>query len=216
MVDTGAQMGKKVVALITDMDQPLGRAVGNALEVAECLQVLRGCGPADLRELSLHLCGWMFYLGERTASVDEGRQYAAELIASGRALDKFREIVRLQRGDERVIDDPTRLPRACFQADVFSTWSGYVAQIDCEQIGIAGVILGGGREKKEDSIDHAVGLVLHKKVGDTVEQGEPLCTVYYNAAGKIEQVCRMAEQAYRVTNAARYVSRPLVSRTIEC
>jgi pyrimidine-nucleoside phosphorylase len=215
MVETGTMMGKKVVALLTDMDQPLGRAVGNALEVAECIEVMRGQGPADLRDLSLELCGWMFYLGERTASVAEGKQLAQELIANGRALKKFREIIRFQQGDEFVVDDTSRLPRAPFQVAVPSTWSGYVAQIECEQVGIASVMLGGGREKKEDTVDPAVGIMLHKKVGDQVSAGEALCTVHYNGAENLEKVCAMLKQAYRVTNAARYVPRPLVSRVIE-
>jgi pyrimidine-nucleoside phosphorylase len=215
MVETGTMMGKKVVALLTDMDQPLGRAVGNALEVAECIEVMRGQGPADLRDLSLELCGWMFYLGERTASVAQGKQLAQELIANGRALEKFREIIRFQQGDKSVVDDTSRLPRASFQVAVPSTWSGYVAQIECEQVGIASVMLGGGREKKEDTVDPAVGIMLHKKVGDQVSAGEALCTVHYNGAENLEKVCAMLKQAYRVTNAARYVPRPLVSRVIE-
>jgi pyrimidine-nucleoside phosphorylase len=215
MVETGTMMGKKVVALLTDMDQPLGRAVGNALEVAECIEVMRGQGPADLRDLSVELCGWMFYLGERTASVTEGKQLAQELIANGRALEKFREIIRSQQGDDFVVDDTSRLPRASFQVAVPSTWSGYVAQIESEQVGIASVMLGGGREKKEDTVDPAVGIMLHKKVGDQVSAGETLCTVHYNGAENLEKVCAMLKQAYRVTNAARYVPRPLVSRVIE-
>jgi pyrimidine-nucleoside phosphorylase len=215
MVETGTMMGKKVVALLTDMDQPLGRAVGNALEVAECIEVMRGQGPADLRDLSLELCGWMFYLGERTASVTEGKQLAQELIANGRALEKFREIIRSQQGDDFVVDDTSRLPRASFQVAVPSTWSGYVAQIECEQVGVASVMLGGGREKKEDTVDPAVGIMLHKKVGDQVSAGEALCTVHYNGTENLEKVCARLKQAYRVTNAARYVPRPLVSRVIE-
>ncbi len=215
MVDTGSAMGKKVVALITDMDQPLGRAVGNALEVRECIDVLRGGGPADLRELCLELAAWMLYLGERTPTLVAGKALASELIANGRALEKFREIIRLQSGDPFVVDDPTRLPRAQFQMDVLATWSGYVAQIECEQVGIASVMLGGGREKKEDAIDPAVGLMLHKKVGDAVTAGDSLCTVYYNQAENLDKVCTMLRQAYRVTNAARYVPRLLVHRVIE-
>src|SRR5437660_3282878 len=110
MVETGERMGKKMAALITDMDQPLGRFVGNALEVVECLDVLRGSGPEDLRNLCLELAAWMFHLGERVTSVDEGRKMAAHLLSSGKALEKFREMVRLQGGDENVLDDPKRLP----------------------------------------------------------------------------------------------------------
>jgi thymidine phosphorylase len=214
MVETGALMGKKVIALLTDMDQPLGYAVGNALEVAECIDVMRGGGPADLRELSLEFCGWMFYLGERSASVAEGKQLAAELIANGKALAKFREVVCRQGGDPAAVDDPCLLPQAKFRAAVPSTWAGYVAQIECEQLGIASVMLGGGREKKEDAIDPAVGIVLHKKVGDAVTEGEPLATVYYNSPERLDAARAMLRDAYRVTNAARYVSRPLIGRVI--
>ncbi len=215
MVETGTLMGKKMAALITDMDQPLGCAVGNALEVQECIDVLRGSGPVDLRDLCLELCGWMFYLGERTASVAEGKQLAAQLVAQGAALEKFREIIRLQGGDPAVIDEPGRLPQAQRQVNVVSTWSGYVAQIECEQVGVASVLLGGGREKKEDSIDPAVGIVLRKKVGDSVAAGESLCTVHYNGDGNLDKVCVMLKNAFRVTNAARYVASPLVRRVIE-
>ncbi|MFB3813178.1 MAG: thymidine phosphorylase [Terriglobales bacterium] len=215
MVETGTLMGKNVVALITDMDQPLGNAVGNALEVAESIDVLRGGGPADLRQICLELCGWMFYLGKRTPSVAEGKRLASELIASGAALEKFRQIIRLQGGDASVVDDPGRLPQARHQVTVTSLWSGYVAQIECEQVGVASVMLGGGREKKEDGIDPAVGIVLQKKVGDSVDSGEALCTVHYNDVANLEKVCAMLKQAYRVTNAARYVASPLVRRVIE-
>ncbi len=215
MVETGTLMGKKVVALITDMDQPLGRAVGNALEVVECIDIMKGGGPVDLRELCLELSGWMFYLGGSTATVEAGKQVAADVISSGKALEKFREIVALQGGDPMVIDYPGSMPAAEHQLDIVSDWSGYVAQIECEQVGIASVVLGGGRERKGDSIDPAVGIMLHKKVGDAVEAGEALCTVYYNGDARLQEACDLLRRAYRVTNAARYEPRALVHRVIE-
>ena len=166
MVETGERMGKKMVALITDMDQPLGLKVGNALEVEECIEVMNGGGPADLREVSVELAAWMFYLAARTPSVDEGRKLADKLIRDHSALKKFREIVTEQGGDPRAIDDPRRLPQAQHRTQVLSPAGGFVESIQCEQVGIASLMLGGGREKKEDLIDPAVGLVLHKKVGD--------------------------------------------------
>src|SRR5262249_32615210 len=181
MVETGERMGKKMAALITDMDQPLGRYVGNALEVVEVLEVLRGEGPEDLRELCLELAAWMFFLGQRVNSINEGKQLSAKLIASGEALRKFREMVTLQTGDARVVDDPKRLPQAQHTLDVPAPKAGYVAAIQCEQVGIACVILGGGRERKEDAVDPGVGFVLHKKVGDQVATGEPLCRLHYNS-----------------------------------
>ena len=197
MVETGTRMGKRVVALITGMDQPLGRAVGNSLEVIEVIEVLDGRGPADLRELCLELAGWMFLLGARTASVPEGKSLAAEQIASGRAKEKFREIIRLQGGDTHIIDAPERLPRARRTFDVPSAGQGYVIATQCEQFGTACVTLGGGRAKKEDAIDPAVGLIVHKKIGDLVRQGETLCTLHYNDAGRLDEARRLLETAYR-------------------
>ena len=212
MVETGQRMGKKVVALLTNMDQPLGRKVGNALEVEECVEVLRGQGPDDLRRLCLELCGWMFHLGG-SASVEEGKKLAKEIIASGRGLEKFREMVRLQGGDERVVDDPGRLPQAKHKADVPSPREGLVSAIQCEQVGIASMLLGGGREKKEDSIDPAVGLVLHKKAGDRVARGEPLCTIHYNSETRLAAAQQMVEASYRIANQPAAVE-PLVQGLI--
>jgi pyrimidine-nucleoside phosphorylase len=214
MCETGRRMGKKVVALITDMDQPLGRKAGNALEIEESIEVLRGGGAGDLRELCLELSAWMFYLGGRSNSVGEGKKTAAEMIATGRARDKFREIVRLQGGDAAVVDDPGRLPRARHTVDVPSPASGYVASTQCELLGVACVVLGGGREKKEDSIDPAVGLVFHKKVGDAVSHGEPLCTIYYNSEARLAEARGLVEESYRIEPSAPQRLRPLVHRVI--
>ena len=149
MVGTGERMGKKMVALITDMDQPLGNKVGNALEVEECIEVMRGAGPADLRELCLELAGWMLFLAGRVTSLDEGQRLAAELIASGAALERFREIIALQGGDAGVIDDTRRLPQAAAPAADPEPSGGFVASIQCEQVGVASLVLGGGRERKK-------------------------------------------------------------------
>ena len=181
MVETGRRMGKKTIALITDMDQPLGQRVGNAVEVEEALAVLRGEGPEDLRELCRELAAWMFHLGGRATTIDEGKCLADELIQSGQAFERFREMVALQGGDTAAIDNPARLPRAAHALDVKSPSSGYVGAIQCEDVGTACMLLGGGREKKEDSIDPAVGIVLHKKIGDPVAAGETLCTLMYNS-----------------------------------
>jgi thymidine phosphorylase len=185
LVKTGARMGKKIVALITDMNQPLGRKVGNALEVEECIEVLRGEGPEDLRELSLELCAWMFVLTGRSRDVAAGRTLGREMIASGQARDTFREIIRLQGGDTGVVDDPSRLPHARHQARVHATHSGYLVRIQCEQMGVASMLLGGGREKKEDTIDPGVGLVVEKKIGDPVNKGDVLCVVHYNLDARL-------------------------------
>jgi pyrimidine-nucleoside phosphorylase len=213
MVDTGARMGKKVVALITDMDQPLGRKVGNALEVDECLDVLHDGGPPDLRELCDELAAWMFVLGERTATLEDGRSLAAEMIASGRARDTFREIIRAQEGDAGVVDDPGRLPRSRNVAKVKAPRAGFVTSIRCEQIGVASMLLGGGREKQEDAIDPAVGLVIERKVGEAVEEGASLCTVHYNSDARLAQAVGLLSNSFTIGNAAPAPA-PLVRKII--
>jgi pyrimidine-nucleoside phosphorylase/thymidine phosphorylase len=214
MVETGERMGKRVVALITDMDQPLGNMIGNALEVVECVEVLRGRGPEDLRELCLELAGWMLHLGGVAKTVAEGNEQSAKLISSGHALDKFRRMIELQGGDPRVIDDAKRLPQAQHTMPVTSAKAGYVASMQCEQIGTACAILGGGRERKEDSVDPAVGIVLHKKVGDRVGAGEPLATIYYNAEARAVRARQLIEASCQIADSAPAAKRPLVHQVI--
>jgi pyrimidine-nucleoside phosphorylase len=213
MVETGARMGKKIIALITDMDQPLGRAVGNALEVEECVEILNGKGPADLRALCLELSAWMFVLGGRKKSVAEGKELAAEKIASGRARDTFREVIRLQGGESKIVDDPRRLPRARHEARVTAPRSGFVTSIRCEQVGIASVMLGSGREKKEDAVDSAAGLTLEKKVGDAVKAGETLCTVHYNLDARLGDAMALLNNSFEIGPTAPAAS-PLVRKVI--
>jgi pyrimidine-nucleoside phosphorylase/thymidine phosphorylase len=213
MVETGERMGKKVAALITNMDQPLGLRVGNALEVEEVLDVLRGRGPEDLRELCRELAAFMFHLGGRATTIAQAKQLSDELIQSGEALEKFRQMVALQGGDVSVIDDPKRLPRAQYALDVVSPRSGYVSAIQCEAVGTACVILGGGREKKEDSVDPAVGIILHKKVADRVSAGEPLCTIVYNAEARAAQAKKVLTRSYQISDALP-VRRKLIRRII--
>jgi pyrimidine-nucleoside phosphorylase len=213
MVETGQRMGKKVVALLTDMDQPLGLKVGNALEVEEAIEVLHGGGPDDLRELCLELAGWMIYVGRRAATIADAKKLAGELIRSHHALRKFRELVELQGGDVACIDDPSRLPHAKFSLDVKSPASGYIAAIQCENVGAACVILGGGREKKEDAIDPAVGITLHQKVGDPVAPGDCLCTIAYNSAALAARAKALLEQSYRIADHAP-TPRELIHRII--
>jgi pyrimidine-nucleoside phosphorylase len=213
MVETGERMGKQLVALITDMDQPLGNKIGNALEVVECVEIMQGKGPSDLGELCLELAGWMLHLGGAAKTVAEGKKKSSDLIASGTALERFRQMIELQGGDPRVIDDPMRLPQARHTMTVNSTNAGYVASMQCEHIGTACVILGGGREKKEGSVDPAVGIVLHKKVGDSVAQGEPLATIYYNAEAKAQRARRLIEESCRISDAPPS-KRPLIHQVI--
>jgi pyrimidine-nucleoside phosphorylase/thymidine phosphorylase len=196
MVDAGKNMGKKMVALITDMDQPLGRAAGHANEIVESIEVLNGEGPADLHELSVELSAWMFYLGEKSKSVEEGRKLAERMISSGEAREKFRQCIRLQGGDERVIDEPDLLPKPVSKVDVTSNAGGTIVTTNCERFGIALAMLGGGRETKEDRIDHAVGLEFHKRIGDRVEKGEPLATIHYNSDAKLAEANRMMAESF--------------------
>jgi pyrimidine-nucleoside phosphorylase len=215
MVETGERMGKEVVALITDMNQPLGKMVGNALEVTECVDILRGGGPRDLRELCNDLGGWMLYLGGAARNPDEGKQKSAELISSGKALETFRKMIELQGGDAKVLDDTGRLPRAKQTMDVLATREGYVATMQCEQVGTACVILGGGRERKEDAVDPAVGIVLHKKVGDRVSAGESLATIHYNSESRAERARTLLAASYEIADEPSN-RRPLIHRVIGC
>ncbi len=214
MVETGERMGKQVVALITDMDQPLGKMIGNALEVVEVVEVLRGEGPEDLRQLCLELAGWMLHLGGISNTVAEGKKQSEKLIASGKALDKFRQMVELQGGDPETIDDPKKLPQARHTMNLSSPRSGYLASLQCEQVGTACVILGGGRERKEDAVDPAVGIVLHKKVGDAVSSGESMATIHYNAETRVARARQLLEESYQIADSPPEEKRPLIHRVI--
>jgi len=196
MVETARRMGKKAVALITDMDQPLGRFAGHSHEVIESIEVLRGRGAKDLRELSIELSAWMFYLGDRTKSVDEGRVLAERLIASSEALEKFKQGITLQGGDARVVDEYERLPLARNRKEVTSHANGYLTATNCMEFGVALAMLGGGREKKEDAIDPAVGLEFHTRIGDRIASGETLVTIHYNSDAKLSEATERIEKSF--------------------
>jgi len=213
MVETAQRMGKKCVALITDMGQPLGRMAGHSNEVIESIHVLQGQGPADLRDLSLELSAWMFFLGGHTKTMDEGRALAVEMVRSGKALEKFRECIRLQGGNPRVIDDTSLLSLGRGRLDVKSGASGFIADINCLDLGIALAMIGGGREKKEDRLDHGVGLEFHKRIGDAVQAGEPLVTISYNADAQLEAAQKMIAASYQIGD-KKPPSRPLIRRII--
>jgi pyrimidine-nucleoside phosphorylase len=216
LAGTGRAVGKRVVALITDMNEPLGRWVGNALEVRECIEILQN-RPADkrLRAICIELAAWMLKLGARTASLEEGRALAEEMLRSGKALAKFQEIVRLQGGDPAVCDDVARLPQARNTVEVASPASGHIAAIDCRSVGVASCVIGGGREKKEDVIDPAVGFEIHAGLFDPVEKGQPLLTIHYNADSRLAEARRLLEQAYRIAPGRAAAERPaLVKRVI--
>ena len=197
MVEIGRGMGKKVAALITDMEQPLGFAVGNALEVAECLDTLKGRGPKDLESLSLELAAWMLHLCGLTATLDAARARVRDALDSGRGLRKFREVVELQGGDPRVCDDPHLLPRARQTVAIVAEKDSRVTAIGCRAVGQAAMLLGAGRETVDSVIDPAVGLVLHKKVGDLVIAGETLITLHVNDAQRLDEVKALLKEAVR-------------------
>jgi pyrimidine-nucleoside phosphorylase len=213
MVDTARRTGKKAVSLLTDMSQPLGRMAGHSNEVIEAIDVLKGQGPDDLRELSVELSAWMFYLGDRTKTLQEGRRLAQEMIASGKALESFRRCVRLQGGNERVVEDSSLLPSAKSQVFVCSTASGYIAATHCRDFGVALSLLGGGRGKKEDRIDHGVGLEFHKRIGDKVERGENLVTIQYNSGTRLAEARDMIAAAFVIGDVA-VSPPPLIGRII--
>ena len=185
MVGIGRNVGRKCVALISDMNQPLGHAVGNALEVKEAIDTLHGGGPKDFREHCLVASAHMLLLGRKVGSVEAGEKLAAQLLDSGQAWDKFEALVRAQDGDVEMIERPERLPRARLVQDVPAPRGGYIAGVNAAEIGLTSVELGAGRAKKGDSIDYAVGLIAHRKVGDAVSAGEPLFTVHANDEVKL-------------------------------
>jgi pyrimidine-nucleoside phosphorylase len=180
MVQIGHLAGREVVALISDMNQPLGNAVGNTLEVVEAIETLCGGGPEDFREHCLHVAAYMLVLGKRASDLHEGRQLAEWAIIEDRAIEKFRALVEAQGGEVDYVDEPEKLPKARLIEVVESPKSGYLRQVQARVIGEAAVSLGAGRTRKEDPVDHAVGFVIHHKVGDKVEKGQPLFTVHAN------------------------------------
>ena len=180
IIATAAIMKKKVVAFITDMNQPLGRKAGNALEIDETIEALNGKGPGDLRELVLALAGWMLFLGGAAPGPEEGTKKATELLDSGAALAKFKEMVAVQGGETAAIDDPSLLPQAEYRIPVTADRAGYVHALNALEVGLVCVGLGAGRETVDSAIDLAVGVVLEKKIGDRVEEGEALAVLHSN------------------------------------
>jgi pyrimidine-nucleoside phosphorylase/thymidine phosphorylase len=199
----GRSMGKRVVALLTAMDQPLGSAVGNALEVAEAVELLRGGGPADLRQVTFALCAEMLLLAGLAHGADEALARVGAAVASGSALAKLREIVAAQGGDPRAIDDLGRLPRAARTREVPAPVAGVVQGLDAEAIGLAAMALGAGRTRVEDAVDPAAGILLCKKVGDRVGRGEPLAVLHCGDRGAEppEAVAERVARAWRIGEA---------------
>jgi len=198
MVEIGRDAGREMVALISDMNQPLGQAVGNALEVREAIETLRGGGPPDLREHSLVVGAHMLCLARHERGEQAVMAAVAELsqtLANGQALAKFRDLVRAQGGDVSQVDDPDLLPRADLVERIAVPQTGYVAQISAREVGLAALDLGAGREKKADSIDHAVGVISHLRVGDQVKAGDRAFTIHANSRDRLEAARQRLERA---------------------
>jgi pyrimidine-nucleoside phosphorylase len=200
MVEIGELAGRKTVALLSDMNQPLGHAVGNALEVIEAIDTLHGGGPGDFREHCLHVCAHMLVLGKRAGDLDEGRRLAEQAVADGRAFESWRVLVQAQGGDVSFVDDPGKFPPAKFVRVVQAPRNGTLSQVQARIVGEASVALGAGRAKKGDPIDHAVGLVVHHKVGDRLEKGQPLFTVHANDQTRLDEACASVLAAHQFSD----------------
>ncbi len=209
MVTIGNKAGRKTIAVVSDMDQPLGCAVGNALEVQEAIATLKGEGPADFTELCMTLGTYMLIAGGRAKEEQEARTMLAKVIADGSAVSKLEQFVQAQGGNPAAVLDPSLLPKAAIVEDIQSPDSGYVEKIDCEEIGICSLILGGGRETKDSEIDLAVGLILHKKVGDRVEAGQALATIHANDRQKLMTAKERFLKAYHITT-EEVTKKPLI------
>lgn len=199
MVDIGNGAGRKTIATITDMDQPLGNAIGNALEVKEAIDALKGCAPKDYTELVYAFAEEFLLATEMAKDKESAHRMVEEKISSGAALEKMAEFIEAQGGNKEDVYHPENLPKAAHTAEILATADGYVSKIQCEEIGLCAMLLGGGRAKKEDVIDPAVGFILHKKKGDAVKAGESLATMHYNGDAFPEEVQKRFLEAYTIS-----------------
>jgi pyrimidine-nucleoside phosphorylase/thymidine phosphorylase len=202
MVGIGRRVDKRVQALITDMNQPLGFAIGNALEVMEVSQTLQNVGPNDLTRLSLELAARMIYLGKVTPTLDDARELAQKKLLDGSGYKKFKEVISAQGGNPQVLDRFELLPNATGAREISTPRAGYVSAIDAEYIGLASAMIGAGRDTKDDSIDPAVGVILEVKIGQKVDAGSVLCRLYYTNEEHVEEAAQLVEDAFRISAAA--------------
>ena len=212
MVDIGKRAGKKMLALITDMDRPLGNAIGNSLEVIEAIDTLKGKGPADFTEICLILASNMLSLAGK-GSVDECRKACEKAIADGTALETFAKMVRAQGGDDGVIYDTSGFAKAKYACDVTCEESGYISHVDTEGYGVASLLLGAGRNTMDDVIDFSAGIILHKKTGDKVEAGDVIATLYTSDESRFEQAKKVLLKSTKIDD-KKPIERPLVLDTI--
>lgn len=201
MVEIGKLAGKKTVAMVTDMNQPLGRAVGNAMEVMEAVEILRGEREGDLKDVALDLAGHLLTLGGAAENKTEALQMLQSAIDDGSAIKKFKELVRAQGGDERAVDDFSLFDQPKIQEDYLSKQDGVLTVIDTEKVGMASSVLGAGRAKKEDAIDYAVGLWVEKRLGEPVGKGETLFRIYANDKTKIAEARKLLDEAVTIEDA---------------
>jgi pyrimidine-nucleoside phosphorylase len=202
MVEIGHLAGRQVAAMISDMNQPLGYAVGNALEVREAIETLHGGGPADFREHCLAASAYLVKMGGLAQSESEARVMVESALDSGNAWRRFHTMVAAQGGDVRYIEDPTLLPSASLVEVVTAPSSAYLITLHAQPVGEAVVLLGGGRSRKGDAIDHAVGVVVHHKVGDRVEKGQPVCTIYANDPARLLEARAKIDEAITFSRVA--------------
>jgi pyrimidine-nucleoside phosphorylase len=199
MVGIGRRMDRRVQALITDMNQPLGFAIGNALEIMEVSQTLQNVGPMDLTKISLELAARMIFLAKLTPSLDAAREVAQARLLDGSGYRKFKEVIQAQGGNPQVLDRFELLPNATGAAEILCPRGGYISAIDAEYIGMASSMIGAGRDTKEDSIDPAVGVILEAKVGQKVDAGTVLCRIYHTSEDRLESASQLVEDAFRIS-----------------
>lgn len=199
MVSIGRRVDKRVQALITDMGQPLGYAIGNALEVMEVSQTLQNAGPADLTRLSLELAARMIFLAKITKSLDDARELAQAKLLDGSGYRKFKDVIQAQGGNPQVLDRFELLPNATGAREISTSRGGYISAIDAELIGQASSMIGAGRSTKEDAIDPAVGVILEVKVGQKIEAGSILCRLYHTSEDNLEEAAELIEDAFRIS-----------------
>jgi pyrimidine-nucleoside phosphorylase len=212
MCAIGRGLGKQVVALLTRMEQPLGRAVGNAVEVAESIACLRGEGPADLVGLSLDLAAEMVVMAQRAGSLERARKVCERTISDGSALDRLRRMVAAQGGDARIVDDPARLTAARREVVLPAPRAGFVRALAARPVGQATMLLGAGRARMDSRIDPAVGVLLHKKTGDPVASGEPLCTLLVNDETRLQEAVRLILEAYTIADSPAQAEPSVIAR----
>ena len=219
MIKIGNNCGRRTAALITDMDQPLGHAVGNSLEVLEAVEVLKGHGEERLTEICKELSAYLYVMSDLSDEKDESKRWEEayrvidEVISSGKALLKFREFVKAQGGDDSFVDDPTVLKQALYKKDIISDRDGYLSYCDATKVGLVSCMLGAGRVTKEDSIDSSAGIIINKKLGDHVESGEILATLYTDKQDVLEKAEENFLSAYRISD-NKVEKRPVIIKRI--